>query len=324
MRAEPSEPDYSAVRRRGRFRALLRPLQYALFFLLLALAGLLPVRVCQRLGAGLGGLLFVLARRTREICLYHLGLAFPEMGQAERHELARRCFRHLCTVMLEFLAIRRFRREAERWVQVEGEQTLREAHRQGRGVLVIMGHLGNWELQPLAFDQLRIPARAVGRFIVNPWLNKLLIGLRESEFFTVIRQESSSSSRELLRCLKAGDLLVTYMDLDTHVPGEFVDFFGIPAYTPRGAASLALRRGLPVVTGFGTRRPDGTHLFRFEAVTLPAGLKDRPDGVREATRILTGVIEKNIRANPEQWIWIHKRWRRRPGKDGKPVKDPAA
>jgi len=320
MKAKNGEPEYSEKAGPRWAARLMRPLQYGLFLLLTGLAGVLPIRASQRLGGWLGGFLYGPIRRTREVCLNNLRAAFPDMGQGEREKLARQVFRNLGTVLMEFLAIRRFRREAERWVSVEGEDVLRALHAEGRGVVVIMAHLGNWELQPLAFERMRLPARAVGRFVATSWINELIIGLRESEFFTVIRQESSSSSRDLLRAIKAGDLLVTYMDLDTHGPGVFVNFFGIPANTPRSAASLALRHGLPIATGFGTRRPDGTHVFRFERVTLPPGLKEKADGAREATQILTLAIEKEVRARPEQWIWKHKRWRRRPGKDGQPVK----
>ena len=97
-----------------------------------------------------------------------------------------------------------------------------------------------------------------------------------------------------------------------------MNFFGIPAHTPRIAAALALRHGVPVVTGFDRRLPDGTHVLRFEAIPTPGSLPKDDESIRRLTQVSTDAIEAHIRANPEQWSWNHRRWKRRPP-EGNPM-----
>lgn len=297
------------------FQGLRRALQYRMVWLFLALARRIPVRASQLLGRWTALLLLPFIPRERAICAYQLAMIYPELDARGRRRLARRSFQNLGMTLWETLALPRIRAEAERWLHLEGEAELRGVYEEGRGVVLITGHMANWELLSVAFDCMRIPAQAVVRSIVNTRLNDLVVKHRQSEYMQIVQRGSKESPRQLLNCIKQGDVLVVGIDHDVDVSGVFVDFFGIPANTPRVAASLALRMGVPVVSGFGRRRPDGSHLFHFRRIPVPKGLQDDKEGVRRYTQVFSDAMEAHIRECPEQWTWNHRRWKRRPGED---------
>ena len=185
--------------------------------------------------------------------------------------------------LLEALAIHRIRRQTERWLRIEGEAELREAYAKGRGVVLIACHVANWEMLTVAFPHLKIRAQAMGARVANPWVNELVHRIRQSEYVKALERGSSSSPRQLLQCLKNGELLILVIDQDLASQGVFVNFFGIPAHTPRVAAALALRHGVPAVTGFDRRLPDGTHVLRFEAIPTPGSLPKDDESIRRLT-----------------------------------------
>jgi KDO2-lipid IV(A) lauroyltransferase len=320
MTADRETPEYSHFARLKfkPFQALRRELQYWVVWAFFVVATRLPVAASQRIGRWLGSLLFPLVRRDRAICEYQLELVFPELDAKARRELAVRSFRNLGMTLMETLAIPRIRREAERWVQLEGVESIRAAYEEGRGVILITGHMANWELLAVAFEQMKIPAQAVARSIVNPRLNELVTRHRQSDYLQVVQRGSRQSPRQLLTCLKQGQVLLVVIDHDTNVSGVFVDFFGRPANTPRVAAGLALRMGVPVVSAFGRRREDGSHLFHFQRIRVPKGLGDDTDGIRRLTQLFSDAMESHIRECPEQWTWNHRRWKRRPDSGPRP------
>ena len=314
LESTPVDPEYRRfqVRRFKGLPGVRHALQYAVLWPFLTSANLLPIRVLQHLGSGLGFLLYYLARRDRRISLYQLALVFPELEPAQRKRLARRSFQSMGITLLEARAFHRIRNQTARWLRIEGEAELREAYAKGRGVVLITCHVANWEMLTVAFPHLKIRAQAMGARINNPWVNKLVHGYRQSEYVKAIQRGSASSPRQLLQCLKNGEVLFLAIDQDLASQGVFVNFFGIPAHTPRVAAALALRHGVPVVTGFDRRLPDGTHLLRFEPIPTPDSPPKDDGAIRQLTQVYTDAIEAHIRANPEQWIWNHRRWKRRP------------
>jgi len=310
----PPAPDYTGLsaRRSKRWQPLRHALEYALVRAILALAAWIPVRTCQRLGSAMGAALYSLPSSHRRIAEVQLALAFPELDAAARRRLGRTCFRHLGMTAWEALALPRLRREARRWIRLEGEEVLRAAYAEGRGVVLLTGHVGNWELLSIVFDLVALPARAVVRTLVNRRVSDLLVRHRNATHLGVIQRGAPDAPRQLLACLKGGEALVLAIDQDIRGQGVFADFFGVPANTPRVAASLALRLGAPVVTAFDARGPDGVHTFRFERLPPPPGISDDAAGVRAFTQTFNDAIERHVRAHPEQWAWNHRRWKRRP------------
>lgn len=289
--------------------------QYWLARALLAAVAPLPVRTAQALGRGLGRLVWMLRPDYRARCDAHLALAFPAMPRAERRRIAAAAFRHMGMTLCEALNLRRLRAEGKRWVHTENERAFLDAHARGHGVVLVTAHTGNWELVPIVMDRLRVHTVAVVRPFPEP-LNTLLARNRRSEHLELAHRGTDSSPRVLLNCLRAGNALLLAADQDTRVHGVFADFFGVPANTPRAPASLALKRGAPVVTYLDERRPDGTHMVHFREVPVTEAVRQAPDPVQALTQAITDALEAHIRAHPEQWAWHHERWKRRPPGEG--------
>lgn len=303
-------PEYEALwpRKTRWLRPVRRWLQYWLARGAVALADRIPVPALQALGRGLGRLAYRFARTERAVCEHQLRKALPALGDAERDRLVRACFENLGMTAVEVLALPRLRREAQRWLKMEGADVLREAHARGKGVLIVTCHSANWELLNLVVNELRIPTLGVARPLNNPRLNTLLLKARESPYVEIMQRGMKDSPRQFLSALKRGKALVLLIDQDLDVQSVHVDFFGVPARTPRVAASLALRLDVPLVTGFDRRLPDGHHVMRFEAVPIPAQVRSSADPELELTRLLSAAIEAHVRAWPEQWAWNHRRW----------------
>ena len=262
-------------------------------------------RSVQRWGRRLGDLAWRVARRDRRRSLTHLALAFPDLPETDHRRIARACFRHLGTNVTELLHLRgRPDREVLEHVQVEGWERIEALGEKGKPLLVLTGHCGNWELLGPVFRALGVPLSAVVRAPDEPRLQRLLDDLRRGFGTHTIERGSPGAVRELLTALREGRALMMLIDQDTRVEGARVPFFGHPANTPVGAARLALKRGAAVVPAFMEREGDGRHSARF----LPP--LDLPPDPTEATAVMTAAIERQIRRRPEQWVWMHRRWRR--------------
>ena len=275
-----------------------------------ALTGLLrglSWRSAQRLGALLGRCAHLVAGRERRRAHEHLAIAFPQLSTAERRRLTRACFAHLGTSLCECLELLSMRlEEVERWLHVEGWDELERAREGGRPVLVLTGHCGNWEL--LGPVSARRGVRLVGlaRQQDDPAFDQLMIRVRARFGTGTISRGTPGAAGELRRVLRGGGALTMLIDQDTKVEGTWVPFFGRPAFTPLGAAQLALRHQMAVVPAFVERLGDGSHVATFHPVL------QLPDDEVEATALMTRTIEEQVRRRPEQWVWMHRRWRTQP------------
>lgn len=314
-------PDYKkfTIRR----SASLKPVRHWFTYLamkgLLLVANRLSVRALQRLGRGLGALAYFLSKRDREICHVQLEMALPELSPETRQRIARECLRNQGMTLMEAIVMPRLRRQAAMggdFLKVEGIQTLVDAHGKGKGVILVTAHLGNWELLPIVLQKLRIKGVAMASTLNNERLNKILGDIRRFEYLDVLERGSGDSPRQLLTCLKRGEALIMVNDVDIATNGVFCNMFGIPAHTPRGAASIALKLGTPLVTCFDERLADGTHIFRFQEIPVTRKILNAASPVQAFTQAICEMTEKHIRAYPEQWIWNHRRWKRRPESRG--------
>jgi KDO2-lipid IV(A) lauroyltransferase len=274
---------------------------------LAALCRQLGWREAQALGRGIGRLGWWLGWRDRARTLEHLALALPEIGTEDRHRLARRVFEHFGVLLGECLHLSdKSCAEIARHVEVEGWERVEALRAAGRQVLVVTGHCGNWELLAATINCRGLGMAVVARQLEDLRFDALLLALRERFGTRTIQRGRPGAARELLRAVRGGAALGLLIDQDTAVEGVWVPFFGRTAFTPSGAADLALRFGLAAVPAFIERRSDGSHLARFEPpIDLPA------DPVA-ATARMTERIEAQVRRRPEQWPWFHRRWRRRP------------
>jgi KDO2-lipid IV(A) lauroyltransferase len=289
----------------------LRPLRGRLVARLLGvLAGWLGRRelaTAQRCGRALGRLTWGLGRRDRHRAIAHLRLAFPELSGREHRALARRSMLHLGTHLAETLHLSgRTCADVERYVEVEGWERVDEVRKSGRPIVILTGHCGNWELLAALINCRGLAMEVVGRRIEDPGLQELLLALRRRFGTETIERGEAGSARRLLATVRAGGALGVLIDQDIRAESVFVPFFGRPAHTPVGPAKLALRLGAAVVPSFIERLPGGRHRAVFHPPL------DLPDDPTAATAAMTAAIEQQIRRVPEQWVWMHRRWRRRP------------
>jgi Kdo2-lipid IVA lauroyltransferase/acyltransferase len=296
----------AAVRRRRGWRRLRAALLAPTLAALQALLRPLGWRGGQRAGAALGWLAWRLARRDRQRAREHLALALPELPPAERERIARASFMHLGTAFAEILFMLRSDSAAMvKRIDVEGWEAVAQARAAGRPLLVLTAHCGNWELLSAAMDANGLNVSAVARQQDDPVFEEVIVRLRTRYGQRTLSRGTRGAARELLRALRNGALLML-IDQDTRVEGDWVPFFGRLAYTPTGAAQIALRQDAAVLPMFAERLADGRHLVRV----LPA--LELPADVLAATALMTRTIEEQVRRRPEQWVWLHRRWRRRP------------
>lgn len=294
---------------RSRLVRLTLPLAVGIF-------GRLSFSSAQRLGARAGTLGWRFSRRDRDRTLEHLELAFPAKTEEERTELGKACFRHLGTTAFECLNLMGANCEAiASYVEVEGWENVEAVRADDRPVLIVTGHCGNWELLAATINCRGLGMAVIARQANDPRLNSPILSLRERYGTATINRAQPGASRQLLRTLKNGGALGMLIDQDTSVKGVWVPFFGRQAFTPVGAAEIALRRDVGVIPTFIARQPNGVHRATFQPE-----LRLDTDPVI-ATAQMTEAIEEQIRRYPEQWVWMHRRWRRRPEETGS---DPAA
>ena len=268
----------------------------------------LPLPAAQRIGAGTGRLAWLLSQRDRRRALDHLAIAFPELGERERRALGKASFRHLGITLTECLhLLGRQCEDVERYVAVEGWENIERARAAGRPVLVLTGHCGNWELLAASINCRGLEMSVIARRADEPELDQTIVDLRARFGTRTINRAEPGAARELLRALRDRGALGMLIDQDTRVKGVWVPFFSRPAYTPTGAAELALKRDAAVIPSFIARLPDGSHRAHFHPPLELAAEVER------ATAQMTALIERQIRLHPEQWVWMHRRWRRRPG-----------
>jgi KDO2-lipid IV(A) lauroyltransferase len=255
---------------------------------------------------------FTLAGAQRKKALASLSIAYPEKSDAERLALAREFFRHLGRSVLEMVCIEQFdarRHELVEWAP-EARAAMDAALARGKGVVFVTGHVGNWELLARYVALENYPAYVIGKELSDPRSTKLVERFRGSGKLKVIWRGSQGAAKDMLRALKSNSILGILIDQDTKVQSVWVPFFGKLAKTPRAAADLALRTGAVPMLGFCTRVGPLKYRITMQEVPLPA--LEGEAAVLELTKKLTEGIEQQIRQHPEQWVWIHQRWKSPP------------
>jgi KDO2-lipid IV(A) lauroyltransferase len=283
----------------------------ALFGLLAAL----PLSAALRL-AELGALVvYAVGGGLRRVGMQNLGIAFPEKPVAERRRILRSSFLNLGRMAAEMAHFPSLTAaQLEQMVQFEDEAWWREhvAQPRGTGGLVLSGHFGNWELLVFAHGMRGFPVTMVHRAIRNPLIDRWLHAIRRRAGTRLVRK--SRAATEVLRALRDNSLLVLPFDQNsTRRLGVFVDFFGLAASTNVGIARLALRTGAPVVPAFIVRQGrSARHVVHILPLMEAERTGNPDDDVRHNTARFSAVFEDMVRRYPEQWLWMHKRWKTRP------------
>jgi Kdo2-lipid IVA lauroyltransferase/acyltransferase len=288
-------------------------LEYAAAWLALKLLGGLPRPVARAAGVAVAALAYRLRPPLVWAAHFNLGLAFPDWSQEQRRRVLRGLIRQVGWMAAEFARFPKYNRESvARIVVVDGFENFAGALARGKGVLFLTAHLSAWELAPFAQALFGYPLHFLTRPIENARVNALVNRYRCLSGNQPI--DKNQSARAVLNILRGGGTVGLLIDHNASLEeGVFVDFFGVPACTTAGLARLALHTDAAVVPGFLSWDP-GLRKYRlqFEPPVEITRTGDEQADVRENTARFTGVVEQVVRRYPEQWLWVHKRWKTRP------------
>ena len=274
--------------------------------------GRIPERRGHRVGAAVGTMLRRLSPRHYRIVLANLRQAFgEEREERELHALARACYAHLGKCLMEFIRLPKMgREEVKRIAEFQGAEHIEAALARGKGAILLTGHLGNWEMAGARIAAEGFPVVAIARAQRDSAITDYILKTREATGMKLYHRESAV--RASLLALRSNELVGMLMDQNAGDDGVFVDFFGRLASTAPGASVFALKTEAAVLPTFGYRKPDNTHVITIDAPVPLIRTGDHRRDVLENTARYTKVVEEKIRAHPEQWFWLHKRWKSRP------------
>ncbi len=277
-----------------------------------AVARRLPRPVVLAVGRRLGRLWGALDKRHLAIAADNLRRAFPEWDEARVQRTARGVYAHFGAVLMDLLWMEgRPAAQLLALADLEGVEHLQAARASGRGVVAPSGHIGNWEIQAVASVPLVGNVAMIARPLDNPALDQRLVGLRTSTGNTVIYKQKALA--QVIRTIREGGIVAILIDQNVQAKdGIFVRFFGQPACTTTVAAALALKTGCAIVPVHCLLQPNGRYRMIYGPPVEWTGTGRRDEDVAALTQALTSVIEGWVRETPEQWLWLHRRWKTQP------------
>ena len=290
------------------------------YWLVVAVArslGWMPRGVARLLGGMLAFVVYWLFGRLRRVGVRNLELALPELSIEARRKILRRVYIHLGWQLVEFCRMTGYTVENTRdWLRTEGLEHYLAAQAHGKGVLVIPGHLGAWELSSFYHSLMGYPMGMVIRRLDNRRLDAYVNGIRCMHGNHVLHKDDFG--RGLLTAMRSGGTVGILMDTNMTPPqGAFVRFFGIEACTATGLAHVARKTGAAVLPGFMVWEPaERRYVLHFGAEVAIPHSEDIAADILKGTELCTNAIESWIRRYPDQWLWIHRRWKTRP--EGEP------
>jgi len=294
-----------------------RKLEYAAAWPFIKILGLMPRRLARAFAIGIGGVVYLLHFRLREVGMRNLEMALPEKSEAERARILRGVFTSLGRQLAELCQFPKYTKDTvENVVVYDGLENYQRAYGRGKGVLFLTAHFGGWELSAFAHSRHGHWLHVVMRPMDNEYLDRMLQGYRTMHGNKVVPKDDFV--RGLLAAMKAGETVGILMDTNMPPPqGVFVDFFGVPACTASGLARIALRTDAMVVPGFTIwDEALGKYRLRFDPAVELVRTGNLEADIVTNTQKFTKVIEDYVRKYPEQWLWVHRRWKTRP--EGQP------
>lgn len=274
---------------------------------------LLTKKMAMSLGRVIGTLLYLTLKKRKEIALENLRIAFgEELDEKERCKICRESYVNLSKTIIEFMRFPKFNAE-NIWseVKVVGREYLNIVLEEGKGVIVFLPHFGNWELLSLVYGAL-IPnqAKAIAFPLKNKLLNEMIWGYRELLSLELIPK--NMAVRSSLRALRDNYAVGFFADQNAGNQGVFIDFFGKPASAARGPVALALKTGAPILFSLDIRKPNDQHIVEISPPIYLNSSDDIEQDIKLYTSKLLERLESYINQYPEQWLWIHNRWKSQP------------
>ena len=274
------------------------------------------------MGAFAGRIAFRIIPYYRQLCIAHLEAVFPDQPKERLFDIARQSYVNLGKSFGELFHMNELlsgKGKYKDFVILSGEEILTKALENGRGAVIITGHIGNWELMA-AYIARRFPVSVVARTLYDPRIDRDLENLRKENGVNPIVRGNKDEGKQIINALKNGHLLGILMDQDTKIKSDFVPFLGNLAQTPVGPAILTLRQKVPAIPMFIFQRPNGGYQIKVhDPISRPSD--DDIDPVKTMTSKFNDAISSTIREHPDQWVWMHRRWRHRPPGE-KPTDNP--
>ena len=289
-------------------------LEYASAWILLKFLGYLPRTMARAIGVLVASCLFSFRPSLRRAAEFNLRLAFPELPVTARRDILKGMVRNLGWMAAEFARLPRYTRgNIEKAIILDGFGNFAAAERRGKGVLFLTGHMGAWELGPFAHALYSSPIYFLVRPIDNPRVDALVNRYRCASGNRPVKK--NESARVILRILHEGGVIGVLADQNTvRAEAVFADFFGIPAATTSGIARLARRTGAAVVPAYNYWDPRiGKYRLRYEPALELTATEDEQSDIFNYSARFNQVIEDYVRRFPDQWMWVHRRWKTRPG-----------
>jgi KDO2-lipid IV(A) lauroyltransferase len=298
--------------RKREFR-LLRwaPVQYLVYLILrtvVMVVSMFPYEKAPDIARFLAWVLRTIDRKHVRIALKNVRASAGHLETGDPDRFVRRVYRHLALGFVEMLMIPRMIQQntLERHVRWTGFELMNQLLAEGKGVIVTVGHLGSWEFIALAGPRAGYHLNSVARPIENRWVNEYLNRFRTSTGQEIISKYDAVGS--MIRALKRKEILVVQVDQDARHSGVYVKFFGRPASTHRSPAVLSLKYGSPILPLNIYREGKLHHAVAGEPIR-PEAFRDEPDPVKAIVQEYTRQCEGFIRAHPDQWFWLHDRWK---------------
>lgn len=287
---------------------------YLVVRILVCLCQSMSIQQAYALADLLARLFYRVDRRHRLVAIDNLREAFGDRYDAdERAAIVRGVYRHFCRVLMEILQIPRVLSETtwRKRIRLVGHERILDRLLDGGPLIMLTGHFGNWELAGYLFGVFGFPPNSVARTLDNPHLDRFLRSFRERTGQKLV--DKNTGYEEMLSILKNGGVLSFLADQDAGSRGLFVDFFGRPASTHKAIALLAIEYQAPIVVGYARRIGDDFfYEVGCEEIIDPNELTGTADDVRIVTQRFTTALERVVRRDPDQYLWLHRRWKHRP------------
>jgi KDO2-lipid IV(A) lauroyltransferase len=272
---------------------------------------IIPYDLALGLGRSVGYLAYILLPKYRRLTKKHLRMAFGDSKtEDEISRVAKAVFMNLGMGLAEVLSLPKIKNRLGRLIDLEGLEKIDRVLKEGKGAVVISGHFGNWELLPMYFASKGYPSNVIARPVYYEKYNEWIQYLRNNMGVNVILR--TDSPKKMLELLKRNELVGILPDQDIDsIDGIYIDFLGRKAYTPVAPVKIALASGAPIIPAFIVRKNKQHSIIIEEPIKIEDKV-DKEEAILLYTQKWSDIIESYVRKYPEQWVWMHKRWKTQP------------